>query len=299
MFSVLSVFSVVHFIRPKMIAKYFINIILFCLLAPPLTPASNRSINQKADWKNVKVLVYTKNGKGYVHDNIPYAVSSIEKLGRQHGFKVDVSDQPSVFTEENIKQYTLLVFASTNNDVFETDEQRLVFRRYIESGGGLVGIHSVVGTERNWKWFKMMLGGSFVWHPKFQKYKIRMIDANHPSIQGLPKVWEKSDECYFMKELYPGIRTLLAHDVTTLQIDDQEKIKTFSAPFADLYPAAWHQHFDGGHVWITALGHDKRDYEDPVFVQHILQGMRFVAGQVKKSDFSKAYANSKDEPVRY
>ncbi len=26
------------------------------------------------DWKKVKVLVYTKNGKGYVHENVPYAV---------------------------------------------------------------------------------------------------------------------------------------------------------------------------------------------------------------------------------
>ena len=25
----------------------------------------------KVNWKKVSVLVYTKNGKGYVHDNIP------------------------------------------------------------------------------------------------------------------------------------------------------------------------------------------------------------------------------------
>ncbi|HLL95337.1 MAG TPA: ThuA domain-containing protein, partial [Spirosoma sp.] len=87
--------------------------------------------NDEVNWKKVRVLVYTKNGKGYVHDNIPNAVQCIQKLGQQHGFTVDVSDQPSVFSEENLKQYTLLIFPSTNNDVFDTDGQRLAFRRYI------------------------------------------------------------------------------------------------------------------------------------------------------------------------
>ena len=69
------------------------------------------------NWKNVHVLVYTKNGKGYVHDNIPSAVNCIQKLGKQHGFKVDTSSNPSAMTESNLKQYSLLIFPSTNNDV--------------------------------------------------------------------------------------------------------------------------------------------------------------------------------------
>ncbi len=263
------------------IMKTLVKSILLCFLVLSLTTGSKGSDDDKVNWKSIKVLVYTKNGKGYVHDNIPHAISCLRKLGQQHGFKVDVSDNSSVFTEENLKQYALLVFPSTNNDVFDTDEQRLAFRKYIESGGGLVGLHSVTGTERNWKWFKMMLGGTFAWHAKFQKLSVKVIDPNHPSVRGLPKVWEKEDECYFMKEMYPGIHAVLAHDLITLQENEREKIKTSSASYTDLYPATWYQHFDGGHVWITALGHDKRDYEDPVFVQHIMQGMLFIASQVK------------------
>ncbi|WP_240543485.1 ThuA domain-containing protein [Spirosoma foliorum] len=136
--------------------------------------------SQDVNWKKVKVLVYTKNGKGYVHDNIANAVLCIQKLGQQNGFSVDSSSQATVFTEANLKQYTLLIFPSTNNDVFDTDTQRLAFRRYIEAGGGFVGIHSVMGTERNWTWFKRMLGGTFAWHPKFQKFKAEIIDTKHP-----------------------------------------------------------------------------------------------------------------------
>lgn len=276
-------------------------IIVFYLL-PQFAIVGGAYAQDKVNWKKISVLVYTKNGKGYVHDNIPDAVKCIQKLGTQYGFKVDTSRNASVMTEDNLKQYTLLIFPSTNNDVFDTDEQRLAFRRYIEAGGGFVGIHSVTGTERNWKWFKTMMGGTFSWHAKFQKFTVRVIDPSHPSMQGLPKVWEKEDECYFAKELYPGTKTLLVHDVTTLNVSDTTQrnllIKN-KGTFADLYPAAWTNDFDGGHTWFTALGHDKKDYADPVYIQHLFQGIRFIAGSVKKLDYNKAYAVAGDDPVRY
>lgn len=256
----------------------------------------------KVDWKKVRVLVYTKNGKGYVHDNISAAVSCILNLGKQYGFKVDTSANASVMTESNLKQYTLLIFPSTNNDVFDTDAQRLSFRRYIEAGGGFVGIHSVTGTERNWKWFKMLLGGTFAWHAKFQKFKVKVIAPAHPSMKGLPAVWEKEDECYFAKELYPGPTALLVHDLTSLNPSDtteKSNIIKHAGTFADEYPAAWYYDFDGGHTWCTVLGHDKKDYSNPTFVQHIFQGIQFIASQVKARDFNKAYASSRDTPIQY
>lgn len=272
---------------------------LFITLIITFHLAGQSPKESKVNWKNIKVLIYTKNGKGYVHDNIPYAVACFKNLGQQYGFQTVASEDPGVFTKDNLKQYSVIVFTSTNNDVFDTDEQRMAFRQYIEAGGGFVGVHSVVGTERNWTWFKMLLGGTFAWHPKYQKYKLKVIDPEHPSMAGIPKTWEKEDECYFQKELYPGIKTVLVHDLTSLDQSDSEKIKANAGTFSTLYPAAWYHHYDGGYVWITALGHDKKDYEDPMFVKHIFQGLQFVANQQKTKDYSKAYAKSRDESVQY
>ncbi|RIV25152.1 ThuA domain-containing protein [Fibrisoma montanum] len=274
------------------------NALLLGFLFLWLTTITAAWSKDDVNWKKVKVLVYTKNGKGYVHDNIPNAVECIRKLGQQYGFKVDVSDQPTVFTEDNLKQYTTLIFPSTNNDVFDTDAQRLAFRRYIEAGGGFVGIHSVMGTERNWSWFKRMIGGTFAWHPPFQKIRVNVIDTKHPSMAGLPKVWEKEDEFYFSKDMSPGPTVIMANDLTSLNQGEPEKIKMFGGTYTQLYPSAWYYHFDGGYTWCTTLGHHKKDYEDPTFVQHIFQGIRYVAGQVKKIDFSKAYADSRDTPIQ-
>ena len=254
---------------------------------------------KKVSWKKVKVLVYTKNGKGYVHDNIPDAVKAIQKLGGEHGFQVDVSDDPAVMTEANLGQYTFLLFPSTNNDVFDTDSQRVAFRRYIQAGGGFVGLHSVIGTERNWRWFKMMLGGTFAWHPKFQPLEINVIDKSHPSIAGMPSTWTKEDETYFMKELYPGINVVMAHDLSAMKPNEKDstRMAELAANFGDYYPAVWHHNFDGGTVWITTLGHNKKDYEDPIYPNHIFQGMSFVAGKVGKLNYSKAYATERDTPM--
>ena len=104
-----------------------------------------------------RVLVFTRNGEGYVHDNIAASVAAIKNLCRDNNFKVDISDVPTVFTEENLKQYDALIFSNTNNKVFDTDAQKLALMRYTEAGGGFVGIHSACATERDWFW--QMVGG--------------------------------------------------------------------------------------------------------------------------------------------
>lgn len=249
--------------------------------------------------RNPKVLVYTKNGEGFVHDNIAAAVQALKKLGQENGFSVEVSEDPSVFTPERLQQYTALIFASTNNDVFDTSEQRLAFRRYMQSGGGFIGIHSVTGTERNWSWFKQLIGGTFSWHAPHQRFTTQVIQPDHPSMQGVSASWEHEDECYFTREMYPGIQVLMAHDTRSLRPDEKELISEHSKHFGYLYPAVWHQRFDGGNVWITTLGHGIERYQDPDFLQHLLGGIRFILQAEDGRDLQKAYAQHPDDPVRY
>lgn len=279
-------------IKQIQLAVFMAVIVLFSTFSAEAKPPKNHL-------KNKNVLVFFKNGEGFVHDNIPFAVASLEKLAVKYKFNVTVTDDAAYFTEENLKTIDLMVFPSTNNEVFTDNSQRLAFRRYIQSGGGIVGIHSAVGTERNWEWFKMLIGGRFVWHPKFQKLAVTKIDPSHVSMDGLPSIWEKEDECYLMKELYPGIKVVMAHDLNSLNGDQNEKVKELTASFHRYYPAVWHQDFDGGVAWVTALGHHKDDYEDPVFLKHIYQGMNYVAGRINKKDYTNAYANAWDSPVQF
>ena len=260
---------------------------------------SGRILFSEKKLKNSKILLYTKNGKGYVHDNIPSAISCIKQLGEENGFTVLATEDPSIFNDKDLSGFKLVVFASTNNDVFDTDAQKLALRRYIEAGGGFVGIHSVTGTERNWPWFKMMLGETFSWHAKFQSFTTVNLQPNHPSMKGIPNKWNKEDECYFGKELYPGMQVLMASELSSLNPDQTDLIQKNAGSYARYFPLVWFQHFDGGHVWVTTLGHDKKNYEDPLYKQHILNGLEFIASQVSKLDYSKSYASSKDDALNF
>ena len=248
--------------------------------------------------KNLSVLVYTKNGKGYVHDNIAASVQCIEELGKENGFTVNVTDNPAIFNEKELVKYQAIIFTSTNNDVFDNDEQRLNFRRYIEAGGGFVGIHSVTGTERNWKWFKMMVGETFTWHAKFQSFSLINIDPTHPSMKDMPRIWTKEDECYFGKEMYPGIKVLMMHDVSTLQQDQKELIQKNAGTYDQYFPAVWYQYFQGGNIWVSTLGHDKNNYQNDVFRKHLLQGIEYVLNQYQGLHYEKAFAVNINDPLK-
>ena len=269
-------------------------IILLTLLGCSTSKHSAESAEKKIDWKTVRVLVYTKNGKGYVHDNIASGVASIRALGTRHGFGVDVSDNPADFTDANLQQYSALIFNNTNNNVFDNDAQKLALMRYVQAGGGFVGLHSATGTERSWPWFKRLIGASFQRHARHQPFTDIVIDKNNPSTSFLPAAWEQDDECYFFKEVNPDLHVLLAHDLSSLK-DDKDKPDFYGASS----PSAWCHSFDGGRQWYTSLGHDSTTYFKPAFQQHILGGIAWVIGNHKPLDYSKAHATGPDDKLPY
>ncbi len=230
-----------------------------------------------------KILVYTRNytpdGKGYVHDNIQTSVEAIKKMGAENGFAVDSSDDPGVFTSQNLKQYKALVFSSSNNEAFATDAQRDIFKSYVEKGGGFVGIHSASGSERKWPWFWSMLGGKFARHPKMQKFVVRVQDPNHPSTKGLPATFEWTDECYYSDNINPNIKVLLVTDPAKL--DDPKKAEYPGDRFGDALPLAWYHNVEKGRAFYTALGHKKEHYSDPILSKHLLGGILWAMGDKK------------------
>lgn len=232
-----------------------------------------------------RILVYTKNGKGYVHENIASSVEAWKKIGAANNLIVDVSDNPEVMTTENLAKYNCLVFSNTCNEIFETEQQKQAFQDYIHAGGAFVGIHSASDSQKSWPWFATMVGGKFKRHPLFQSFDIKVIDKNNPSTAKLPEIWTKEDECYYMNEFNPNIHVLLVADMRTVK--DSEKGVYPGRTFGDYLPLAWCHEFEGGRVFYTALGHDKKDYVDPVYLEHITGGLLWALGETTKETQSK------------
>lgn len=223
------------------------------------------------------VLIYTKNGEGYVHDNIAASVAALEKICKAEGIRTDVSENPSVFTPENLKQYSALIFSNTNNEGFDTEDQKMAFQAYIRGGGGFMAIHSANATERDWPWYWAMVGGKFIRHAPHQEFDVVVTDPNHPSTAHLPERWTIKDECYYSFQLNPDIHVLLSADMST--IEDKGKDEYPGETFGQLFPLCWCHEFEGGRQWYTALGHDPWFYEDPLFVEHLRGGLLWVLPQ--------------------
>jgi len=234
---------------------------------------------QTAPGKRV-VLVYTRQtvtaASAYIHDNTASSVEAIRKMGAENGFAVDASEDPAVFTAGNLKRYRVLIFSSTHNEAFQTDAQRQAFQKYIEAGGGFVGLHAATTTEREWPFFVSTIGGKFVRHPRLQKFVVTVVDRSHPSTRGLPESFEWEDECYFHDSLNPDLHPLLSADPEKL--DDPQKGAFPSSLIHGTVPLAWTITTRHRRVFFTALGHAKESYSNPLLVKHILGGVLWAMG---------------------
>ena len=229
-----------------------------------------------------RVLVYTRNhvtnGKGFVHDNIAVSVAAVKELCAEKSVTCDASDDPAVFTADNLAKYRAVVFSNSNNEAFSDPAQSKAFTTYVEGGGGFVGIHSASGSERKNPDFKRILGGTFKWHTPNQKFTVLVTDNNHPSTAALPAAWTWQDEGYLC-ELEPDLHVLLEMDTTSVANPPREK---WAMKFeGNRFPLAWHHQVGKGRSFYTALGHDIACYSDPAFRSHIQGGILWVLDMAK------------------
>lgn len=219
------------------------------------------------------ILLFSKT-KGFYHESIPSGISAIQKLGAQNGFQVDTSKNAGMFTDDNLKKYRAIVFLSTTLDVLN-DEQQRAMEKYIQGGGGFVGIHAAADTEYDWPWYNKLVGAYFKSHPNnpnVRKAIVNVLDKSHPSTDELPDRWERSDEWYNYKDINPDLKVLAKLDETSYEGGEN----------GDNHPIIWYHEYDGGRAFYTGGGHTKESFEDPVFVKHLLGGIEYAMGVAAK-----------------
>lgn len=204
------------------------------------------------------VMVFTKT-TGYRHESIEKGVQTMRELGRKNKFVALQTESGEDFTPENLKNYKLVVFLSTTEEVLDDAQQR-AFESYIRNGGSYLGIHAASDTEFDWPWYGKLVGGYFESHPEQQKAKIHVVDKSHPSTAHLKDEWSRFDEWYNYKNLNPDVKVLLNLDETSYS----------GGTNGENHPIAWYHEFDGGRVFYTGGGHTEASFDEPEFKQHLL-----------------------------
>jgi len=225
-----------------------------------------------------KLLVFTKT-TGYHHASIADGVKAIIKLGQENDFQVDTTSNSSVFNQDSLKQYAAVVFLSTtdNSDNLLNNYERNAFQRYIEAGGGFVGVHAATDAGYQWGWYQRLVGATFNGHPEQQTATLHIVDKDNISTKGLPDPWVRKDEWYNFKNLDSNLHVLIKID------ESSYKGGTNGAN----HPMAWYHDFDGGRAWYTELGHTEESYTDPNFLKHLLGGIKYAMDDNEELDYAK------------
>ena len=216
-----------------------------------------------------KVLIFSKTA-GFHHNSIAVGVPAIIKLGQENSFDVDTTTNSAKFTTENLKQYAAVIFLSTTGDVLN-EEQQKSFEQYIKSGGGFVGVHAATDTEYGWPWYGDLVGAYFKSHPKQQEAVLHVVDRNFIATKHLPAEWKRFDEWYNYKYIAKNLHVLITID---------EKSYT-GGENGDNHPMAWYHEYDGGRAFYTELGHTDQSFADPLYLQHLLGGIKYAMGKAK------------------
>src|SRR5260370_23314401 len=123
----------------------------------------------REDWRSARLdgamfsaLVFSKT-TGYRHDSIPNGIAAITDLGGANGFAVDATEDSSLFTDDNLARYQVVIFLCTTGTVL-ADNQKSAFQRFIQNGNGYVGIHSAADTEYSWPFYGQLMGAYFRSH---------------------------------------------------------------------------------------------------------------------------------------
>lgn len=226
----------------------------------------------------VRVLLFTKTA-GYRHESIAPGKAAILQLGLAHGFVVDTTEDAGFLSEDSLRHYSAVIFLHTTGELLDRPRQ-VDLQRFIQAGGGFVGIHAAADAEYGWWWYGRMVGGYFNGHPAIQPATLVVTDSSDPMTKHLPRRWSRTDEWYNFKRLVPDLHILLSIDENSYQ----------GGTNGPSHPMTWYHEFDGGRAWYTALGHTVESWTDPKYLDLVLGGIRYAIGSGRGPDYRQAKA---------
>ena len=259
--------------------RNLILVLLPFLFLPRMAVSQENNESEK-----INVLVFSKT-KGFRHKSITNGIKCMWELGDKHNWSVTATEDASLFTDDFLKRFDVVVWLNTTQDVLN-EEQQEAFIRFFKSGKGYVGIHAAADTEYDWGWYGKLMGGAwFKGHPPTQLATLIIEDTDHPSMDIFKEMntttWTVIDEWYAHKaNPRPHVHVLMTLDENTVKNLGKNADRENKLMGGD-HPMAWYHEFEGGRAFYTNRGHTPESFDDPVLREHLRGGIEWAAGKIK------------------
>ncbi|KAL9940264.1 hypothetical protein V8E36_000969 [Tilletia maclaganii] len=193
------------------------------------------------------ILIYTGVGPdGFRHDSIPFARRALKEWGEvNEAFEATLTDDPAAFEERDwLMQFDALVFISTAGTALRPKGVE-EFHRYIQAGGGFMGVHEATDCLYQVPWYRTLIGTTFNYHPQRQRFTMDVHhghDHPHPSVSHLAERWTVTDEIYNFNSdpREVGNTVVLSADESTY-VDLVESAEERAREQGDPHPISWYR----------------------------------------------------------
>ncbi|MCH2172920.1 ThuA domain-containing protein [Myxococcota bacterium] len=230
-------------------------------------------------------LVFTKTN-GFRHkEAIVAGLERFEEIAQRRDWSLFATENGAVFQNSLLENFDAVVFHNASGDMLSSD-QEAAFMRFLEDGGGWVGIHAAGdSSHEDWDWYvDNLIGGLFTAHtmgPQFQEARLVVEDADHPATRSLPDEWLHTEEWYSW-DANPrdhGMRVLVSVDESTYSPWVRWLGNEVDLRMGD-HPIVWVGCVGRGRTLYSALGHQGAAYETPEY-RALLEGALAWAGRLE------------------
>ncbi len=239
---------------------------------------------EPAPKKNARMLMLTQS-VGFKHGAVTRkegqlspSERAITELGVSSGlFRVDCTqDAAKDFTKENLQNYELVLFYTTGNLPIEKEALDYFFNDWLKQPGhGFLGAHSAADTYHNYEPYWDMIGGTFNGHPwgSGATVTVTVHDTEHPISKPWGTEFTIKDEIYQFKNWQPE----KVHVLMSLNMAKTELKKPYHVP------VAWCKEYGQGKAFHMSLGHNEAVWQNPLYLQSMLGGVKWILGHEKGS----------------
>jgi uncharacterized protein len=230
------------------------------------------------------VLLFSKT-TGFRHGaSIDASKVVISELAKKNGWFVYETEEGGVFNEAQLAKFNTVIFNNSTGEVIN-EEQKRMLEKYVENGGGLIGIHGAGDNSHQWDWYiNNLLGAEFSHHSLKQDFESTDIlkDAKADSLISIqiPEKWTHADEWYVFSENPRKKGFNILYTINGESIDPSGKIPII-APDKDFgmgkdHPIAWCKQINKGKTFYTSLGHNEVAWKNDNFIKLIENAIKWT-----------------------